>query len=212
MTNILILDSAATGSGSLSRALTARFADRVRAIDPEARIVRRDVGAEPIPHLTEQTVFAIRGKEPETDAERAVLRLSDALIGELREADLVVVGAPMYNFGMPSTLKSWFDHVLRARVTFRYSEAGPEGLLKGKKVLVVESRAGVYSEGPAAAMDHQEPHIRTLLGFMGMDDVTFVRAEGMAFGPEAAAAAVEAAAKRIERFADEHFAPAALAA
>ena len=93
--------------------------------------------------------------------------MSDALIAELKAADLVVIGAPMYNFGMSSTLKAWFDHVLRAGVTFRYSDDGPEGLLKGKKAIVIESRAGLYSEGPAAAMDGQEPHLRTLLGFIG---------------------------------------------
>ena len=212
MTQTLIVDSAATGADSVSRSLTASLAERVRAREPRAHIVRRDIGADPVPHLTDRTVFAIRGKEPETEAEREALRLSDQLIGELRDADTIVIGAPMYNFGMPSTLKSWFDHVLRARVTFRYTEAGPEGLLKGKKALVIESRAGVYSEGPAAAMDHQEPHIRTLLAFMGIDDVTFVRAEGQAFGPEAAAAAIEGALAEIARFADQALAPATLAA
>ena len=94
----------------------------------------------------------------------------------------------MYNFGMSSTLKAWFDHVLRAGVTFRYTANGPEGLMTGKKAVVIESRGGFYSEGPGAAMDGQEPHIRTLLGFMGITDVTFVRAEKLAFGPEAAEA------------------------
>ncbi|MEA3037953.1 MAG: FMN-dependent NADH-azoreductase, partial [Sphingomonadales bacterium] len=108
----------------------------------------------------------------------------------------------MYNFGMPSTLKAWFDHVLRAGITFRYSEAGPEGLVTGKKAIVVEARAGLYSEGPAAAMDSQEPHLRTLLGFMGIDDVTFVRAEKLAFGPDAAAAAIAEAIGALESFAE----------
>lgn len=199
MTNILIIDSAATGRSSVSRRLTGELA----AAAPEARIVRRDIGREPIPHLSEETVFAIRGKEPGTDAERAALALSDTLIDELRSADLIVIGAPMYNFGMPSTLKAWFDHVLRARVTFRYTEAGPEGLLKGKKAIVVESRAGLYADGPAAAMDHQEPHIRTLLGFMGIDDVAFVRAEKLAFGPDAAEASIAEAVGQLRALASE---------
>jgi FMN-dependent NADH-azoreductase len=109
----------------------------------------------------------------------------------------------MYNFGMASTLKAWFDHVARAGITFRYSEAGPEGLLKGKKTIVVESRAGLYSEGPAAAMDSQEPHLRTLLGFLGLDDVTFVRAERLAFGPEAAAASIAGAIEKLRVLAAE---------
>jgi FMN-dependent NADH-azoreductase len=107
----------------------------------------------------------------------------------------------MYNFGIPSTLKAWFDHVLRARVTFRYGESGPEGLLKGKRAIVVESRAGLYSEGPSAVMDSQEPHLRTLLGFIGIDDVTFVRAEKLAFGPEAAAASLAGAREQLHELA-----------
>jgi FMN-dependent NADH-azoreductase len=116
----------------------------------------------------------------------------------------------MYNFGMPSTLKAWFDHVLRARVTFRYTEEGkPEGLVTGKKAIVVESRAGFYSQGPAAAMDHQEPHIRTLLGFMGVTDVTFVRAEKLAFGPEAASQAIAEAVAQLGGIAETELALAA---
>ena len=199
MNNILILDSAATGESSVSRRLTRAAAEALVARDPDAHIILRDVGSNPIPHLTADTVPAIRAGIVETEAAREALELSDALIAELKAADLIVIGAPMYNFGMPSTLKAWFDHVLRARITFQYSEAGPEGLLKGKKAIVVEARAGLYSEGPAASMDSQEPHIRTLLGFMGIDDVTFVRAEKLAFGPEAAEAAIGGALGQIEQ-------------
>ena len=199
MNNILILDSAATGESSVSRRLTRAAAEVLVARDPDAHITLRDVGSNPIPHLTADTVPAIRAGIVETEAAREALALSDALIAELKAADLIIIGAPMYNFGMPSTLKAWFDHVLRARITFQYSEAGPEGLLKGKKAIVVEARAGLYSEGPAASMDSQEPHIRTLLGFMGIDDVTFVRAEKLAFGPEAAEAAIGDALGQIEQ-------------
>jgi FMN-dependent NADH-azoreductase len=208
MTNILILDSAATGDASVSRRLTGEFAAQIGQRNPAARIVHRDVGREPIPHLTAQTVSAIRGKA-DTDEERATLALSDTLIAELQDADLIVIGAPMYNFGMSSTLKAWFDHVLRARVTFRYTEHGPEGLLTGKRAIVVEARAGLYSEGPAAAMDHQEPHIRTLLAFMGVTDVTFVRAEKLASGPEAASAAVTEAIAQLDGLAKQEPALAA---
>jgi FMN-dependent NADH-azoreductase len=198
MNGILIIDSAATGKASVSRALTRRAAETLQRLNPSGRVVSRDIGSTPVPHLTEKTVPAIRAGLVESERARAALALSDELIRELQEADVIVLGAPMYNFGMPSTLKAWFDHVLRARVTFRYTEAGPEGLLKGKKAIVVETRAGFYSEGPAAAMDSQEPHIRTLLGFMGIEDVTFVRAEKLAFGPEAAEASVAEAAAQIE--------------
>jgi FMN-dependent NADH-azoreductase len=201
MTNILIVDSAATGAESVSRKLTAQLAERLAANHPAARIVRRDIGADPVPHLTEATVFAIRSGEAKTEAERGALERSDALIDELRRADLIVIGAPMYNFGIPSTLKAWFDHVLRARLTFRYGANGAEGLLTGKKAIVVESRAGLYSEGPSAPMDSQEPHLRTLLAFMGISDVTFVRAEKLAFGADAAAASLADATEQLHELA-----------
>jgi FMN-dependent NADH-azoreductase len=202
MASILIVDSAATGEASVSRRLTRALADTLQRRDPAARVVRRDVGAAPVPHLGEATVPAIRAGLADTpEAERA-LALSNELIAELKAADVIVIGAPMYNFGMPSTLKAWFDHVLRAGITFRYSEAGPEGLVTGKKAIVVETRAGLYSEGPAAAMDSQEPHLRTLLGFMGVNDVTFVRAEKLAFGPDAAAAAIAEAIGALESLAE----------
>jgi FMN-dependent NADH-azoreductase len=209
MTDILILDSAATGPASISRKLTDGLAASVRRRNPAAHIVRRDIGADPIPHLDGETTAAIRGGEAETAAALGAVALSDRLIAELKAADLIVIGAPMYNFGMPSTLKAWFDHVLRAGITFRYTAAGPEGLVKGKKAIVVETRAGLYSEGPAAALDSQEPHLRTLLGFMGIDDVTFVRAEKLAFGPDAAASAVAEATAQILALAEQDLALAA---
>ncbi|HMG47943.1 MAG TPA: NAD(P)H-dependent oxidoreductase [Allosphingosinicella sp.] len=198
--NILVVSSSANGDASISGGLAARFVDIARAADPAARVVLRDVGANPLPHLTAETVAAVKG-EPATDAERAARTLSDALVAELAAADLLVIASPMYNFGMSSTLKAWFDHVLRAGVTFRYTAAGPEGLLKGKKAVVIESRGGLYSEGPGAALDGQEAHIRTLLGFIGIDDVTVVRAEKLGYGPEAAAAAIAAAREALGLFA-----------
>jgi FMN-dependent NADH-azoreductase len=200
MTKILIVTSSANGDASVSSRLAEGHAAQLAAAHPGAAIVRRDVGAEPVPHLTPATVAAIKGV-PESDAELEARALSDALVSELAQADLVVIASPMYNFGMSSTLKAWFDHVLRAGVTFRYTENGPEGLLAGTRAVVIESRAGFYSEGPGAAMDGQEPHIRTLLGFMGITDVTFVRAEKLAFGPEAAEAAIAEASEALGRFA-----------
>lgn len=202
MKTALIVTSSANGDASVSNGLAATLADRLRASDPGLRIVLRDVGANPVPHLTADTVAAIKGT-PASEAEVAARALSDALIAELREADIVVIASPMYNFGMSSTLKSWFDHVLRAGETFRYTADGPEGLLTGKKAVVIESRAGFYSEGPGAAMDGQEAHIRTLLGFMGIADATFVRAERLAFGPDAADAAVAEAGAALGDFAGE---------
>ena len=202
MTNILVVTSSANGDASVSSGLAATLVDRVRDSDPAAHVVLRDVGANPLPHLTAETVAAIKG-EPATEAERAARALSDSLVAELQAADIVVIASPMYNFGMSSTLKAWFDHVARAGVTFRYTSAGPEGLLKGKKTLVIESRAGFYSDGPAANFDGQEPHLRVLLGFLGLDDVTFIRAEKLAFGPEAAEAALAEASEALGLFAGE---------
>ena len=200
--NILVVSSSAQGDASVSGGLAARFVDAVRADHPGAQVVLRDVGANPLPHLTHETVAAIKG-EPATPAEIEARKLSDALIAELKAADVIVIASPMYNFGMSSTLKAWFDHVLRAGVTFRYTSDGPEGLLGDRKAIVIESRAGFYSEGDGAAMDGQEPHIRILLGFMGVTDVNYVRAEKLAFGPEAAEASIEAAARELTAFASE---------
>ena len=202
MTTALIVTSSANGDASISSSLAATLIDRLRDADPAAHIILRDVGADPLPHLTSATVAAIKG-EPRSEAELEARALSDALIAELQAADILVIASPMYNFGMSSTLKAWFDHVLRAGLTFRYTADGPEGLLKGKKAVVIESRAGFYSEGPAAVMDGQEPHLRNLLGFMGIGDVTFVRAEKLAFGPEAAEAALAEAAEALGLFAGE---------
>ena len=209
MTHALIVNSSALGDNSVSNSLTAELAGHLKALDADLEIKVRDIGAEPLPHLTAATVSAIRGK-PDTDEAERTLALSDALIGELRGADLIVIGSPMYNFGISSTLKAWFDHILRAGQTFRYREDGSsEGLLKGKKAVVIETRAGFYSEGPLGHMDGQEPHLRTMLGFMGIEDVVFVRAEKLAFGPEAASAAIAAAAKELHDLSSEELALAA---
>lgn len=197
MPNILVLNSSAAGADSVSRLLTDDTVDQLRRHCPHAAVVTRDLAADPIPHLAPDGVNGVRTPNAVTPAEIAARKLSDELIAELRAADTIVIGAPMYNFGLPSTLKAWFDHVLRAGETFRYSEAGPKGLLEGKTVIVVEARGGLYSEGPGQAADFQEPYLRHLLAFIGLTDVTFVRAEKLGFGPEARAAAIAAARAQI---------------
>jgi len=202
MNTALVVTSSANGDASVSSSLAATLIDQLRAADPALQVVLRDVGADPVPHLTAGSVAAIKGT-PESEAELAARALSDALVAELAAADILVIASPMYNFGMSSTLKSWFDHVLRAGLTFRYGDNGPEGLMTGKKAVVIESRGGFYSAGPAAAMDSQEAHIRTMLGFIGIADVTFVRAEKLAFGPDSAAAAIAEASEALGLFAGE---------
>lgn len=192
MSKVLVVTSSANGDASVSNQLVREAVAALRRQDPGLQTTERDLGAAPVPHLTTDAVAAIRG-EPANAAQAATRALSDELIAEVREADTVVIGAPMYNFGIPSTLKAWFDHVLRAGVTFRYTETGPQGLLEGKRAIVVLTRGGLYSEGPAQSLDAQEPHLRTLLGFIGIKDVTFVRAEKLAFGDEARTEAIDKA-------------------
>jgi len=209
MTKALIVNSSALGEASVSNKLTRQLADRLKADHPSLEIKIRDIGEDTIPHLTAGTVGAIRGVA-ETDEARETLALSDALIEELAEADLLVIGSPMYNFGIASTLKTWFDHILRAGRTFRYTGPGvSEGLMTGKKAVVIESRAGFYSNGPGSGFDSQEPHLRTLLGFIGISDVVFIRAEKLAFGPEAAAAAMAEAAEQLRSLSATELAVAA---
>ena len=202
MTSILVVTSSANGDASVSSGLAATLIDRLRESDPAAHVLLRDVGANPLPHLTHETVAAIKG-EPRTPAELEARALSDSLIAELQQADLILIASPMYNFGISSTLKAWLDHVARAGVTFRYTENGPEGLLKGKRTVAILSRAGFYSEGPGVAMDGQEPYLRAMLGFIGLDDVTWIRAEKLAFGPDVAGAAIEEAAAALGGIARE---------
>lgn len=201
MSHLLVINSSAAGAASVSKQLIDETVARLRTADPALVVVERDLGANPVPHLTADSTAAIRGAEPANDAQRAAKALSDSLVAELKAADTLIIGAPMYNFGIPSTLKSWFDHVLRAGVTFKYGEKGPVGLLEGKRAIVVESRGGIYRSGPTQALDSQEPHLRTMLGFIGISDVTFVRAEKLGYGPEAREQAINDAKAELARVA-----------
>ena len=198
MTKLLVLHSSATGDASVSKQLARELVDRLRATETDLVVTERDIGAEPLPHLTGETLQGFGSPEPASEAARQARALSETLIAELKDADIVVIGAPMYNFGIASTLKTWFDYVLRAGITFRYTAEGPEGLVTGKRAVVIETRGGLYSEGPAQVMDAQEPHLRAMLGFIGVTDVTFVRAERLAVGPEARAAAITAALEELQ--------------
>ncbi|MEO8061933.1 MAG: NAD(P)H-dependent oxidoreductase [Pseudomonadota bacterium] len=200
MSNLLVINSSAAGTDSVSRVLVADAVSKLMAAEPGAQVTHRDLDASPVPNLTSTTLAGVRGT-PTTVAELAALKLSDELIAELRAADTIVIGAPMYNFSTSTLLRAWFDYVLRAGETFSYSEAGPKGLLAGKRAIVVETRGGMYSEGPAAAVDFQEPYLRHLLGFVGITDVTFVHAEKLGFGVEAREAALKNAKARISALA-----------
>jgi FMN-dependent NADH-azoreductase len=207
MFNILALTSSLAGPTSISDPLVQDAIRQLQALHPGARVVHRDLARNPVPHLLPDTFAGVRA-EATTPAELAARALSDELIAEVNAADVIVIGAPMYNFSVPTTLRAWFDHVLRPRVTFTYTAEGPQGLVADKPVIVIEARGGLYSEGPAKVVDFQEPYLRQLLGFMGLTDVRFVRAEKIGYGPEARAAAVEAAIVAI----GEAIKPKALAA
>ncbi len=196
MSKILVINSSLSGDASVSRLLVAETVQRLQATEPNAEITYRDLGDAAIPHLTSATVAGIRAVA-ETPAELAAQALSDELIAELKTADVIVIGAPMHNFSIPTSLRAWFDHVLRPRVTFAYKDGSVQGLLQNKRVIVIESRGGLYSEGPAKAMDFQEPYLRTLLGFIGLTDISFVHAEKIGHGPEAREIAITTAKSRI---------------
>ena len=204
MSKVLVLNSSALGGASVSNQLVQDVLTELRARDPGLTVTIRDLGASPIPHLNSESATALRGATPANEAQAAAQELSDTLIAEVKSADTIVIGAPMYNFGIPSTLKAWFDYVLRAGITFRYTEAGPVGLLEGKRAIVIESRGGYYSEGSTKALDSQEPHLRTLLGFVGIKDTTFVRVEKLAFGPEARQHALDEARVQLGQLLPEN--------
>lgn len=211
MQNLLVINSSAANDDAASRQLVRNVVAELIAREPNAKVVERDVGRHPIPHLTADALGGLRG-EPQTASAQRTRALSDALLAELQATDLIVIGAPMYNFGVPTTLRAWFDHVLRAGETFSYSEAGPRGLLEDKRAIIVESRGGEYSSGPGRAIDFQEPYLRHLLGFMGIEDVTFIRAEKMGFGPDARAAALAEANALIAAGLEPHYRAASAAA
>ena len=198
MCNILYVSSSPRGGVSYSSQIAANVIRDLRKNDPDARLIVRDLAQDPLPHIDDDFVSATRGADgPQTDKQRAILSRSDALIDELLAADVIVIAAPMINFSVSSTLKSWFDYVARAGRTFRYGEAGPQGLVTGKRVILVSASGGVYS-GKNAAFDFQVPWLRSMLGFLGMTEIDVVRVEGTALGAQAAEQAVARAAAQAQ--------------
>jgi len=182
--------------GQSSR-LSEQFVAGWRAAHPDGALTVRDLGADPVPHLTAQRFGALLAKPEERTAEQQeVADFSDALIEELRQADVIALGLPLYNFGVPSALKAYFDHIARAGVTFRYTEQGPVGLLTGKKVYVFAARGGRYA---GTALDTQTGYVRDFLRFIGLGDVEFVYAEGLNMGEESRQSALTGAQAAIEQ-------------
>lgn len=184
--NLLHIDSSPLGQHSVSRQLTASLIARLQQQAPSASLLYRDLAADPLPHWA-----------PAADADDPAAREGGEALDEFLAADVVVIGAPMYNFSVPSQLKAWIDRIAIAGKTFRYTEKGPEGLARGKTVYVVSTRGGAYSAAPQA--DFQEAYLRHVFGFLGVDDVRFVRAEGLNMGDASRSAAIQGARTEIEK-------------
>ncbi len=194
--NILQIDSSARSNGSESTRMADSIVAKLAAATPSAQVIRRDLAVTPHPPIDEATLGALfTPADQRTPEQAARVALDDALIAELLAADVIVIGSPMYNFGITVQLKSWFDAVARAGTTFRYTATGPEGLVQGKKVYVTLARGGFHQGGTT---DGQTQHLKTFLGFLGMTDVTFVYSEGLGMGPEAVATAQAKADAAIE--------------
>ncbi|MEP9379096.1 FMN-dependent NADH-azoreductase [Aquabacter sp. CN5-332] len=199
---LLHLDSSILGPNSVSRALSAEIVAREAALHPGLEVVYRDLAADKTLHLSGAHLAAWQGGPVEDTVLGQDLAHGGAYLDELLAADILVIGAPMYNFTVPSQLKAWIDRVAVVGKTFRYSEAGAEGLLKGRKAFIASARGGIYQPGsPTIALEHQETYLTGVLAFMGITDVTIVRAEGIAFGPEAREAALAKARAEISAIA-----------
>ncbi|HTV86494.1 MAG TPA: FMN-dependent NADH-azoreductase [Dyella sp.] len=182
---LLHLDASSLGQHSVSRELSAAIVAQIAQANPSVNVTYRDLTAHPLPHWV-----------PVVDADSDAAKQSQGVLDEFLAADVVVIGAPMYNFSIPSQLKAWIDRVSVAGKTFRYTENGPEGLAGGKRVVIASSRGGIYA-GPMAGLDFQEPYLRAVFGFLGIQDVAFVRAEGVAVSAETKAKALASARDTI---------------
>ena len=180
MSQILVVESSPRGSDSASRKLAAELVEELHKKLPQAKIVRRDVAASPLPHLSSDVVAAAYTPiEQRTPALKSAIALSDQIVDELLASDTLVIATPMWNFSVPSSLKAWIDHIIRAGRTFSFTAQGPEGLVKGKRAYLVVATGGVYSEGPYSQYDFLVPYLKGVLGFIGVTDVRVVRAEGL---------------------------------
>ena len=196
---LLHVDSSIRGSNSVSRLLSAEIVAAQKKHHPDLEVTYQDLAAAPLPYLSPLHIAAWHGAAPDDIAVQNDLVAGSALIETLFASDMIVIGAPMYNFGIPSQLKAWIDRIVIAGKTFHYTEKGPEGLVPaGKKVFLASARGGAYGpELPTAFLDHQESYLKNVLGFIGLTDITIIRAEGIAMGQESQDAAVAAARAKI---------------
>jgi FMN-dependent NADH-azoreductase len=201
MKQILIIEASPRGAESASRQLTRKLKERLETQYPEAKFVERDLAKDPLPHLDYRTVKAIFTRDQaEAESLKDALHLSNQVTEEVLSSDLLVVASPLWNFGLPSSLKAWVDHIIRPGQTFLYSSGGAEGLALGKKAILVLASGGVFTDGPWKAWDTEEPYLRLILSFIGITDVQTVRAEGMNI-PALAPNAIPAGNKAVEALA-----------
>jgi FMN-dependent NADH-azoreductase len=195
---LLHLDSGLFEKQSISRQLSARIVEHLQDSLSELEIVYRDLVATPPSHLSGEIMAGAGVSEQERNGlQHREAQVTEALLEEFLSADVIVIGAPMYNFTIPSQLKAWLDRILQAGRTFRYTENGPVGLAGGRQVIIASSRGGIYSQGPDAENDFQERYLRAVFSLIGIDDVTVIRAEGVAMGDEARESAVASAQAAI---------------
>lgn len=212
MSEILLVTSSPRGPMSYSTKVARSLAEELAESRPGTRIVVRDLASDPLPHIGADFLSGLAAPaETRTAGQAAAVALSDDIIAEVFAADIIVIASAMINFGLSSTLKTWFDYLLRSGGTFKYSDKGAEGLVKGKKAYIVEARGGIYSQGPMKAADFQEPYLKQLLSFIGITDVETIMVEGVAFGPEVAEKAFAAALAKVPTLSSSRMAAASFA-
>jgi len=200
--NLLHVDSSILGNHSASRQLSASIVASLKKASPSAEVIYYDLAVEPLGHLTGAEAAVQRGAPSQDEATKLLVGRNDKILDDFLAADAIVIGAPMYNFSLPSQLKAWLDRLAVVGKTFRYTANGPEGLVKGKRVIVASSRGGFHSEGyPTAFVDHQESYLKVLFGFIGITDLSFIRAEGLGISPEVRKSSMDAASAAIEALA-----------
>jgi FMN-dependent NADH-azoreductase len=201
MSSILLLTSSPRAD-SLSTKVATELAEKIKAKAPGKTIAHRDLTATALPHIDDLFTIAIRTPaESRSPAQNEAIQVSDTLVDELLAADTLIIGTGLINFNIYSSLKTWIDNVARAGRTFRYTESGPQGLATGKKAYIVLASGGVYSDGPAASLNHAVPYLKSILAFIGITDVETVYVEGLSFGPEAAEKSIAAAQARTSELA-----------
>ena len=201
MKKILNIVSSAKGDQSFSNKLSGGIIDKLLTVYPGSQVQTRDLAAHPLPHLEGPQIAAhYTPADQRTTDHTKVLSKSDQAIKELMDADIIVIGVPLYNFGIPSTLKSWIDHIARSGITFSYGDGAPRGLVTNKKVYLAVASGAIYTDGPMKALDFAEPYLRGTLGFLGMNDITTFRVEGLGM-PQLSEAALPKALGTVNAFA-----------